>query len=327
MENGALTFPPTREANVHAAMQALVQDPDDAYWSRRLLEVASDPPEGALRDALTRAFVTWASHDPAWFASEGAVSMAVHAWGWPYEMLEQIEERIAIEDSSLRHLVLGRLFHAARVGRDEKERRKVARRAAHHLARVKDPFRVSKLLAELADALSYTDPAALLAGGDDLLAGTSGPFDFAGVLVSLLEAAAATDDWAAYDRYRRVYQQVQDGKATRRGVGPAVLNLDGLRALALKKPLRPILEALIECAPNHAFLGNASTMRLVEKLVARRVELALCEKYLAAIEESDGREWVVPEIRKLRDRARASAARRSSGRAPEKKKTKKSRRR
>lgn len=98
-----MPFPLDSADALTAVLDALAEDPSDPYWCRRLLEEHVQPSElPALRDVLAGAVATWASYDPAWFASAHDLSMHVRMVGaWPSDLLDAIEQRLTLTDPSL----------------------------------------------------------------------------------------------------------------------------------------------------------------------------------------------------------------------------------
>src|SRR5688572_30674989 len=89
--------------------------PEDAYWPRRLFDLVRDPMTATrVRHHLVLAVQRFAERDPAFFVHERYLSEQLAVWAWPREVLDLLEESLLLDDSSLRHFVLGRLWLEAR---------------------------------------------------------------------------------------------------------------------------------------------------------------------------------------------------------------------
>jgi len=252
----------THVEGLTAVAEMFASDPKDAYWGRRLLEeLRDDATIHEHRWLVARAFAAWASHDPGWFTSALSFIPATHCFGWPKDLLEEVESLLVLEDRSLGHLILGRLWWAAKLRRAYDL--DFARRAVAHFQLVEHRHMGGKYQAELSEALVFTDPAELEARSDIFLASVPS-YSTAAARQTLLEGAARAADWAAYDRHRQALRDLKAGGQTGAHDDCAVLNLDGLTALARGggERIPGILAELVECGRNVEFLGTPETIRL-----------------------------------------------------------------
>jgi hypothetical protein len=201
---------------------------------------------------------------------------------WPKDLLEEIETLVTLENGSVRHFVLGRLWWAARLRRQDDS--EFAKRAVDHFRQVDESYRFGTYHEELAEALVVVHPEQLEAYAESLLASVPG-YSLANARRTLLEGAARTENWDAYDRHRAPYREMQEYRQTQGHTDCEVLNLDGLVAIARGRSdqIPDIFRELLARGHNVDFLGTADTLRLVTALLPRKEHLAHCRDYLRMI--------------------------------------------
>lgn len=285
-------FPKKREEMLRAVVDAYEQQPDDVYWCRRLLAECVDERDIAEHRALVApACATWISFDPAWFVHAIAFHGEVHSHLWPKDLLEEIESLLTLENASLKHLILGRLWWEARLRREEDG--VFAERAAEHFRRVEPLYQIGRFHELFGEALALVDPAQLEAHAPTFLASVS-PFGLANARHTLLEAAARAKNWAAYDDHRALYRSMQDVGHTHGHLDCRVLDLDGVVALERKRDaeIPGILAELVRRGANVEFLAAKETTRLVRALVPRGEHLEACRAYLRMIQKQRPSTWI-----------------------------------
>jgi len=300
-----------------AVARAARTNPKNPYWARRLLEdLHEEAAVATYRPQVIQAFVTWASHDPSWFVHAIGLTRETFCFGWPKDLLAEVESRFELEDASLKHLILGRLWWAARLRRSEDP--EFATRAMAHLEQVGEQLRVGKYYEELGEALAVAAPAKLEGLAERMLS-TAPWYNVASIRRTLLEGAARTADWDAYDRHRTAFAELWKGRQGRSLDYCAVLNLDGLAALARGREheLPVILAELAASARNVAFLGVSDTLRLVKTLVLRAEHLVACRDYLRVIDRPNA------DVLKTLAEIEEQLARKNPGRAKARKRKKK----
>jgi hypothetical protein len=223
-----------------------------------------------------------ASHDPSWLVHTIGFTRETHCFEWPKDLLAQVESLVEMDDPSLTHLILGRLWWAARIRRAHDS--EFATRAVGHLSLVEPRHRLGKYYEELGEALAVVDPAQLEELANTILSNVPS-YNVADVRHDLLEGAARASNWEAYDRHRAAYDRLQKCGQAQAHDYCEVLNLDGLTALARGRAeeIPKVMTQLIESGRNVAFLGGPDTLRLVKALVERREYLPACRKYLRMI--------------------------------------------
>jgi hypothetical protein len=287
---------PTNDNDVRqAVLKAFVKDPRDPYLARRMLEEQRDNEiPGDVHSQVAQAVATWASHDPAWFVHAGGLIHATHCFAWPKTLFAEVERLLTLQDLSLRHLIMGRLWWEAKLRRPNDP--EFASRAVEHFLQVDERHRFGKYYEELAEALAVEDPARLEALADTLLASVS-DYALPCARQTLLEGAARAQNWVAYDRHRAAYRELQERGWTRGHDDCEVLNLDGLAALSRgqNEAIPAIVAEMVERGRNVDFLGTPETLRLVRALMGREEHLACCLDYLAMIQK----QRPSPDIAKL----------------------------
>ena len=215
--------------------------PTDAYWARRLLDLVREPGTAArLRAQIVKAVQLWVAHDPTFFVHERYLSEQLAVWTWPREILEDLDSQLVLEDPSLRHLVLGRLWLEAR--RPPKDMLEFYQRAAKHLSCVDAHLQIGAWHEAFCEALGVTDPDTLARRALEILASAS-PERRERSLLAILRGAARTANWDLYDSHRRLYGA---DETTRRD--SEIIRLDGQRAeLSLRR--RDDLAAFLDLAP------------------------------------------------------------------------------
>lgn len=198
--------------NLHAS--------EDAYWARRLFDLVRDPATALkARHHLVLAVQRFAQRDPAFFVHERYLSEQLAVWAWPREVLDALEERLELEDPSMRDLVLGRLWLEAR--RPPESMAEFYGRAARHLSEVEDHLRLGAWHEAYCEALSVADAAELGARAPEILASVAEE-SRERVILAILRGAARIADWDLYDTHRTHYS----------GVNPSseISRLDAARA-------------------------------------------------------------------------------------------------
>jgi hypothetical protein len=184
-------------------LEAVEASPDDAYWARRLIDLVRDPMLAwRLRTHLAVAVRAWVSHDVSFFVHERYLSEQLAVWAWPREVLDELDLTLALDNPSLTHLVLGRLWIEAR--RSSEELSAFYVRAARHLREVAPPFRGDLWAEAMSEALGVSDPKELALRADEIL-GAASPASRERTLLAILRGAARAGDWALYDAHRRTY--------------------------------------------------------------------------------------------------------------------------
>jgi hypothetical protein len=236
------------------AVRAMNASPDDAYWARRTVDLVRDPVTALRLGAhLVTAVVRWAVHDPTFFVHERHLSEQLAVWAWPARMLEDLEARLVLGDPSLEHLILGRLWLAARwfpeaspeasrppegalpeaspeasrppEGAPPEASPELSARAALHLREVGEELRVGAWHEAMCEALGVADPDELARIGHDLL-DRAPPLARERALVAILRGAARAARWDLYDARRHLYRiEVPDT-----WIDGEVARLDGERA-------------------------------------------------------------------------------------------------
>lgn len=209
--------------NVVRCMQS---SPDDAYWARRLIDLVRDPVTATrLRPHIVTAIGRWASHDPSFFVHEKYLSEQLAVWAWSREILEDLDRALRLEDASLTHLIMGRLWLAAR--RPPEDMPEFYARAALHLREVGEHLRFGAWHEAMCEALSVADPDELARSASEILNGAP-PSARDRALLAILRGAARTGNWSLYDQHRAQYGLFDEDPATR--MNSELSRLDGLRA-------------------------------------------------------------------------------------------------
>lgn len=194
----------TTERDVlHDVIRSLHAHPEDAYWARRLFDLVRDPVTASrARHHLVLAVQRFAQRDPAFFVHERYLSEQLAVWAWPREVLEALEERLALEDPSMMHFVLGRLWLEAR--RPPEAMGEFYTRAARHLSAVGDHLRLGVWHEAMCEALSVSDPSELGTRARQILDSVA-ESSRERVVMAILRGAARIADWELYDTHRRAY--------------------------------------------------------------------------------------------------------------------------
>ena len=113
------------------------------------------PPQHHLLDDIVLAVERFAKCDPMFFVHARYLSEELAVWSWPREVLDELEARLDLDDPSLRHFILGRLWLEAR-----RPRAAVAEfcdRAAEHFAAVEGRLRIGMWHESVREALGAAD--------------------------------------------------------------------------------------------------------------------------------------------------------------------------
>jgi hypothetical protein len=232
---------------LHDVVQAMTAAPEDAYWARRLLDLVRDPMTAwRLRSHLAIAVCSWATHDPSFFVYERYLSEQLAVWAWPREVFEELELTLRLDEPSLTHLVMGRLWLEAR--RSPEELPEFYARAAGHLGEVEPHLQIGVWSEAMSEALGVADPSELARRANEILDAAT-PLARDRALLAILRGAARAGNWTLYDAHRRVY-----GAAGIEGVNCSnseLAELDGKRAeqnmvLRSTPPLFPRADSSLE---------------------------------------------------------------------------------
>jgi hypothetical protein len=206
-------------------VRAMLAAPDDAYWARRLVDLVRDPVTAArLRPHLVIAIQRWAAHDPSFFVHERYLSEQLAVWAWPRELLEDLDAKLALDDRSLTHFIMGRFWLEAR--RPPEDMPELYARAARHLREVEPSLQVGAWHEAMCEALGVADPNELARKARSILdSAAPGARDRA--LLAILRGAARAGNWELYDAHRRDYG-VLEHEAAR--TNSELVRLDGQRA-------------------------------------------------------------------------------------------------
>lgn len=208
--------------NVVRAMNA---SPDDAYWARRLIDLVRDPVTASrLRPHLVTAVRRWAAHDPSFFVHERWLSEQLAVWAWPRELLEDLDAQLVLEDASLAHFIMGRLWLAAR--RPPEDMPAFYARAVGHLRQVEQRLQVGAWHEAMCEALSVAEPDELSRRASEIL-DVAAPSARERALLAILRGAARAGNWELYDAHRHAYGSL-DPEATR--MDSEIARYDGMRA-------------------------------------------------------------------------------------------------
>lgn len=194
--------------------------PEDAYWARRVFDLVRDPATATrVRHHLVLAVQRFAERDPAFFVHERYLSEQLAVWAWPREVLDALEERLELEDPSMRHLVLGRLWLEAR--RPPEAMSQFYARAARHLSEVREHLRFGSWHEAYCEALSVADAHELGERAREILDSVVEE-SRERVVLAILRGAARIADWDLYDTHRMAYS----------GLNPSseIARLDAARA-------------------------------------------------------------------------------------------------
>jgi hypothetical protein len=274
---------------------AFDREPTSPYWARRLLEVAHDPQAVArLGPRHVEAFLCWASFDPWFFARTRSLTMHLPAFEWPKDLLVEIDRRLSLPDASLARLVKGRLWHSAKLRRQDDP--EFDSHAAGHFLAVDERLRDHTYYEELCESLAAGSYERLKRFAGTML-DTVPSFSLPRALIVVMRGAARASDWPFYDAHRARYRGLQEEAKTRGHDDCGVLNLDGLRALAVGglDAIPGIFDDLLDRGRNVDFLGTPETLVLVRELLARGLYLERCRDYLAMIQ----RQGPSPHVVKL----------------------------
>lgn len=208
------------------ALQALAAAPNDAYWARRLVDLVRDPMQAwRYRTHVANAVCTWARQDVSFFVHERYLSEQLAAWAWPREVFDELEVILQLEERSLTHFVMGRLWLEAR--RTPTDLPEFYGHAARHLLAVAAPFRSGTWAESVAEALSVANPKELARRASEIILATS-PTAHERVLLAILRGAARAGDWKLYDAHRRSYEATDPDGGLR--ANSELAELDGQRA-------------------------------------------------------------------------------------------------
>lgn len=184
-------------------IEAVTAAPDDAYWSRRLVDLVRDPMTAWLyRTHLAQAVRTWIERDVAFFIHEGYLSEQLAVWAWPREVFDELEVTLRLEAPSLTHLVLGRLWLEAR--RSPEDVPEFYANAARHLRKVSPGYQIGAWSESLCEALAVVDTKELARRANEILERASDA-RHERTLLAILRGAARAGAWDLYDAHRRSY--------------------------------------------------------------------------------------------------------------------------
>ncbi|MBX3230308.1 MAG: hypothetical protein KIT84_03760 [Labilithrix sp.] len=236
-------------------IRSMHASPDDAYWPRRLFDLVRDPVTAMrVRHHLVLAVQRFAAHDPAFFLHERYLSEQLAVWSWPREVLDALSERLVLDDLSLTHFVLGRLWLEAR--RPPEAMVEFYTHAARHLDEVAPEHRVGAWHESMCEALSVADPEELGQRAKAIL-GTVPEQSRERAVLAILRGAARIADWDLYDAHRAAYG----------GIVPSseIARLDGLRAEDLLVGMTPVPHypppTPVATQPSPSSITEAKTIR------------------------------------------------------------------
>lgn len=210
---------------VDEVVRAMNDSPDDVYWARRLIDLVRDPATASrLRPHIVAAVRRWAAHDPSFFIHERWLSEQLAVWAWPKEVLEDLDAQLVLEDASLTHFVMGRLWLAAR--RPPEDVPEFYARAVAHLRQVEMRLQVGTWHEAMCEALGVADPDELARSARNILDGAA-PSARERALLAILRGAARAGKWDLYDAHRRAYGSL-DPEAAR--MDSEIARYDGMRA-------------------------------------------------------------------------------------------------
>lgn len=208
------------------ALAALAAAPSDAYWARRLVDLVRDPMAAwRYRTHVATAVCTWVRQDVSFFVHERYLSEQLAAWAWPREIFDELEVILQLEERSLTHFVMGRLWLEAR--RTPTDLPEFYGHAARHLLAVAAPFRTGAWAESAAEALSVANPKELARRANEIL-GAASPLAHERALLAVLRGAARAGDWKLYDAHRRSYESAAPDGGLRSN--SELEELDGKRA-------------------------------------------------------------------------------------------------
>jgi len=211
---------------VDSVVRAMNSAPGDAYWARRLLDLVRDPVAALqLRSQIVIAVQRWAAHDPSFFVHERYLSEQLAIWAWPKDVLEELDAKLRLDDRSLTHLVMGRLWLEAR--RPPEDMPEFYARAARHLREVEPRLQIGAWHESMCEALGVADPDELARRARSIL-DTAPPSARDRALLAILRGAARAGNWALYDEHRRAYGAFDVDGVTR--MNSELVRLDGQRA-------------------------------------------------------------------------------------------------
>ncbi len=211
---------------VEEIVRAMRDAPDDAYWARRLFDLVRDPVVATrLRSQIVIAVQRWAAHDPSFFVHERYLAEQLAVWAWPKDVLDELEAKLCLDDQSLTHLVMGRLWLEAR--RPPEDMPEFYARAARHLREVEPRLQVGAWHEAMCESLGVADPDELARRADTILA-TVAPAARDRAVLAILRGAARSGNWALYDEHRRAYGSFAPDSISR--INSEVVRLDGQRA-------------------------------------------------------------------------------------------------
>ena len=211
---------------VDEVCRAMARAPQDAYWARRLLDLVSDPVVATrLRSQIVIAVQRLAAHDPSFFVHERYLSEQLGVWAWPKEVLEELDAKLCLDDQSLTHFVMGRLWLEAR--RPPEDVPDFYARAARHLREVEPRLHVGAWHEAMCESLGVADPDELAGRARSILE-TAAPAARDRAVLAILRGAARAGNWALYDEHRRAYGVFDADGITR--INSELARLDGQRA-------------------------------------------------------------------------------------------------
>jgi hypothetical protein len=240
-------------------VRAMTAAPDDAYWARRLVDLVRDPVAALrLRAHLVSAVKRWAEHDPSFFVHERYLSEQLAVWAWPREVLEELDAKLRLDDQSLTHLIMGRLWLEAR--RPPEDMPEFYARAARHLREVEPRLQVGAWHEAMCEALSVADPNELARRARAIL-DSAAPSARDRAILAILRGAARAGDWELYDAHRRAYGVLEHEVGR---LDSELVRLDGERAeqrLGDRSPVPSFKRVRLPALPVQEFSPEATTVR------------------------------------------------------------------
>lgn len=279
----------TKDELVTRVLERLESTPNDPYWSRRLCELLPFLDDaGNHEDAMISAIATLAAHDLDNILSENCLGLGMQLGLHVLsdEGCRKLEAKVRLEPAELQSYVRAKLWLAGDIG---PQRSSLRHQRASELLKIAighyDTEDFYECLTLAFSKARYDDLKAIAA----TLLEKVPPF-VGDVAVLILQAAARAEDWPTYDEYRLRYSE----RKSRRPMSMphedcAVLNLDGLRALAAGRMdiVRETMTTLMQRGQNVEFLGAPETTLLPNALRARGILVDEANQYLALTRQDE----------------------------------------